>query len=195
MSTVAMSHANVQARSRASRLPIVLILPLIFLACQGTFSFQSSGDSNGGFLPGTVVSRDPGILGYVVIPGIAYLIMAWFIVQARRAIWALCKEHKLLSLLALLTICSAAWSQNPLRSAVYGLFYLSCTLFAYWISTQSQSEVMPLIAKAGVVVCLLSLLLIFFFPEYGTAHDLRSAGAGEAFLLTGPGQQDVLSFS
>jgi exopolysaccharide production protein ExoQ len=195
MSTVAVSCVPVRTHRHLNKFSNLLMIPLIFLACQGTFSFQSAGESTGGFLPGTTVSRDPGVLGYIVIPGLACFIMLWFIIRDREAVWSQVKQQKLLSLLALFTFCSTAWSQSPLRSAAYGTLYLIGTLFAYWIATHGPvRDIMPLIARAGVIVCLLGLPLIIFFPEYGTAHDLRSAGAWRGLFINRTGAARCLVY-
>ena len=95
----------------------LLVLPLMFFACHGVFSFQSMGEAVGGFSPGTpVAAKDPGFIGYIVLPAIAYGIVLWQMKKIWRRIAAYASHFKLLTSLAILTILSSIWSQNPLRS-------------------------------------------------------------------------------
>lgn len=163
----------------------ILTLPLIFLACHGTFSFQSGAQTVGGFLPGAVATRDPGFVGYVVIPGIAYGVMLWYMWSFWRRIAAYAAHFKLLTFLAVLTMLSALWSQDPLRSVEYGFFYLMGTLFAYYLVVQFEAaEVMTMVTRTGLILAVLSLILIVVFPQYGIQNDdLRSPGSWRGIFL------------
>ena len=78
--------------------------------------------------------HDLGFVGYIVIPGIAYPIVLYVILINGKRILALALQMRMLTLLALFTICSALWSQDPFRSAYNGVFYLIDTLFAFYLS-------------------------------------------------------------
>src|ERR1700678_2748082 len=68
----------------------VLMFPLVFLAVHGTPSFEGAGNKNVGTTPLSGLGsngRNAGIVGSVVIPGIAYLIVVWLLmINARRVI-------------------------------------------------------------------------------------------------------------
>ena len=77
--------------------------------------------------------RNAGFLGSIVIPGFAYSIVLWLLVINAKRIFSQALQMKMLTLLALFTICSALWSQDPFRSTYNGV-YLSyrdiiCILF------------------------------------------------------------------
>ena len=109
-----------------------------------------------------------GIVGYVVIPGIAYAIVMWLLILNWERVLSLALKMKMLTILALLTIVSAVWSQNPFRSAYNGLFYLIGTLFAFYLIAKFEPEqIMTLTMLTGTAVCILGLVLVVFFPRYG----------------------------
>lgn len=161
-----------------------LMLPLLFFSTHGAFSFQSGGEYQGGFLPGNVATRDPGFVGYVLLPGIAYSVAFWLILQNWRRVLDYAVHFKVLTCLAVMTVLSATWSQAPLRSAEFGVFYCACTLFAYSLVIHFEpQEIMSLMMKAGVVIALLSLFLVVVFPDFGLAHDPSRPGAWEGIFF------------
>jgi O-antigen ligase len=168
-------------------LPWVLMLPIIFFAVHGSFSFQNAGNNNvagGSSLAELVPGRSLGLVGYVVIPGIAYGIVSWLIFVRGRDVLAEASRMKLLTALALLTVVSAIWSQSPMRSAYNGLFYLVDTLFAYYLVVRfDPDELMTLFTMGCVTISLLDFVLIVFYPQYGIVHITRSAGAWQGIFL------------
>ena len=114
----------------------VLIYPLVFFAVHGTPSFWSAGHSNvGGLAMSGLASsgHNGGFLGNVVLPGVAFSIVLWTIVINAKRIFALALQMKVFTSAALFTICSAVWSQDPLRSLLFGAIYLIETLFAFYL--------------------------------------------------------------
>ncbi len=167
----------------------MLVLPLIFFAVSGNFWFENPYNetlSQGTSLSGLVPTRSMGIVGYVVIPGIAYSIVMWLLTLNWERVLSLALKMKMLTLLALLTIVSAVWSQNPFRSAYNGLFYLIGTLFAFYLIAKFEPEqIMTLTMLTGTAVCILGLVLVIFFPRYGVANfEVRTAGSWRG-LFTG----------
>jgi O-antigen ligase len=120
-----------------------------------------------------------GVLGYVVIPGVAYSVVMWLLAINIRRVLSLALKMKMLSLLALLTIFSAVWSQNPIRSAYNGLFYLIGTLFAFYLVIKFEpKQIMTLTMLTGVLVCVSGLFLVVFFPHIGLYNsDVRTLGS------------------
>jgi exopolysaccharide production protein ExoQ len=161
-----------------------LMLPFLFLVDHGTFSFQSTGVAVGGFSPGGVATRDPGVFGYV-FAAVAYLMMAWFIRSKLTLVISLAGHFKMLTLLALLAVFSAVWSQSPPRSLLYGILYLLGTLFGYYLVIRFETEeIMGMMTRLGLIVSILSLLMVIFLPDFGLTHgDLRN-GVGWQGIFT-----------
>ena len=160
----------------------MLIFPLIFFAVGGNFSFENAYNetlSKGTSLSGLVSTRSMGVVGYVVIPGIAYGIVMWCLTLNLERVLSLAMKMKMLTLLAFLTILSSVWSQSPIRSAYNGIFYLIGTLFAFYLVTKFEPErIMNLMMLTGAVVCILGLVLVVFFPHYGLYNaEVRTAGS------------------
>jgi exopolysaccharide production protein ExoQ len=176
---------GVQPRTRSLRsmpqlvLGWVLVIPLVFFAVHGTPSFEGAehgrGDEGNSSLSGLAsTGRKAGILGSVVIPGVAFSIVMWFLVTNAKPIFSMALQMRLLTLLALFTICSAAWSQDPFRSALNGSFYLIETLFAFYLVLKFETEeLLSLAMMTGVVISLTGLIMVFLFPQYAVAQSLR----------------------
>jgi exopolysaccharide production protein ExoQ len=157
----------------------VLTLPLIFYAVHGTFSFQGHTNNPGG--PGSLSGlaepgHDRGFLGSVAIPGTAYLIVLWLILMNAKRIVSQALQMKMITLLALLTICSALWSQDPFRSLYNGFFYFIDTLFAFYLVVKfDPEEIQSLLMMGGGSVSVLCLIMVIFFPQYGVLHSSHGA--------------------
>jgi O-antigen ligase len=160
----------------------MLVVPLIFFAVEGNFSFEGSGEgamTGGAPLAGLASSGHHfGFLGYVVFPGIAFSIVLWQIMINAKRIALQALQMKMITLLALLTICSAIWSQDPFRSAYNGVFYCIETLFAFYLVLKFDTEeILSLIMMVGSSVCVLSLITVFFLPRFGLTYSARDMGA------------------
>jgi len=155
----------------------VLVIPLVFFVVHGTPSFESTANqtANAGPLSGLVSNgRNSGFIGSVLIPGVAYSIVMWLLLTNARRIFQIALQMKLLTLLATLTICSAAWSQDPFRSAYNGGFYLIETLFAYYLVAKlDSSEIRSLIMMAGLVTAVVGLAMVFLTPQFSVLHSAR----------------------
>ncbi|HTV53806.1 MAG TPA: O-antigen ligase family protein [Terriglobia bacterium] len=179
--TLDVTPADVEAKETAvapaalGKLGWILMLPLLFFAAHGQFSFQFSATSTGGFSPGAVSANEPGLFGYA-LAAVTYCVITWLIMTRLRQVLSCALHFKMLSFLALLTVCSVLWSQSPMRSLLHGLFYFAGTLFAYYLVLRfGPSEIMTLILRLGVLSCFLGLIVIVFFPQFGMVHnDLRN---------------------
>ena len=173
----------------------LLVIPMLFFASQGHFSFQLGDESVGGALPGAVATRVPSLTGDVLVPALAYSMVLWLMSDRMREVIQLTKRFKMLTVMAMLAILSSCWSQSPLRSLIYGFFFLVGTLFAFWlILSFSIDEIKILLERTGMVACLLGIVLILVFPEYGLAHDVRSSGAWRGIFSNRTGAAKVLVF-
>jgi exopolysaccharide production protein ExoQ len=159
----------------------VLIYPLIFFAVHGTPSFEGMGGRNTAAtsLSGLASNgRNASFLGNVVIPGIAYSIILWLLVINAKRVIGQALQMRMLTLLALFTICSALWSQDPFRSAYNGVFYLIETLFAFYLVEKfDHEEIVDIAMMAGASIAVLCLIMVFLFPDVGVVHSARDGMA------------------
>ena len=153
-----------------------IALVLVIFAGDGTFSF---------LIPVGMRARHLGIVDTVVIPGLAYGIVSWLILSQIKKVWTVALQMKTLMLLAVMTIFSAAWSQDPVRSLYNGVFYLLCTLFAFYlVACFPAKDIMTFIMLAGAIVCSLGLFLVIFFPRFGLSDlEIRTAGAWKGMFI------------
>lgn len=174
----------------------LLILPLIFFAAHGAFSFQFAGNAGGVFMPSGAADRNPGFVGYVILPALAYSVVLWLIMTNWAAVVAVAANFKLLTVLTLITLCSAVWSQNPMRSAVFATLYVVCTLFAYALVVRlDPEELMHLLTWAGIIICALSLFMVIFFPVFGLqTDDPRTMGAWRGIFIDRTGAAKEMVF-
>jgi exopolysaccharide production protein ExoQ len=175
----------------------VLMFTMIFLATHGVVSFETGGsDAGAGSLSGVAPTRHMGLLGYVVFPGIAYSIVCWRIVSNLTGVLSIAAQMKTLMLLAGATICSAVWSQDPFRSSYNGAFYLIGTLFAFYLVVRfSPTDIMTLVMMTGVSMCVLDLIVVVLFPQYGRSPDLgRDAGAWNGLFIDRNASAKCLTF-
>jgi O-antigen ligase len=121
----------------------------------------------------------------------------WLILTNIRRIVPQMMQMKMITLLAALAICSSLWSQDPVRSAYNGLFYLIETCFAFYMVLKfDPEEISSLVTMAGAILALLGLLTVAFLPQFGLiryAHgatwngvfgDRTTAGKYLVFLLS-----------
>jgi exopolysaccharide production protein ExoQ len=186
MQTAAIAERPAIARAIRSRprdnalIGWVLLIPMMFFAVGGTPSFEGVPDAAGaGSLSGLASNgRSAGLVGSVALPGLAFSIVLWLVLINSRRITLLALEMKTITLLALLTICSALWSQSPSRSAYYGLFYVIETLFAFALVLKwGPDELRALMVKVGLSLTLISLVLVILFPRIAIIHGNIYAGA------------------
>jgi exopolysaccharide production protein ExoQ len=166
----------------------MLLLPMLFFAVHGYFSFMGEGDQGIIRSQATVsktMTHDHGILGAAIMPAIAYGVVLWAVLVNYRGVLQMALQRKLLTFLALLTIASAVWSQNPGRTIYSGGFYLVGTLFAYYLVLRfTPEEIMGLVMRLGVVIFLLDLVMVFLFPHFGVNNsDPRSLGAWDGIFV------------
>lgn len=175
--------ASPRVRSRISRLRArltpLLAVPLIFVAARGSFSFQSNGAVTGGFVPGGAAVRDAGMLGSVILPGIAYLCVLLLVMTKAKQVFYLAGRFKALSLLAVLAVASSAWSQQPLHSLISSFCYCVDTLFAFYLVAEFEpEELLGVMEKLLLILCAVSLAIVVFLPKYGLSNlDVRNPGA------------------
>lgn len=158
---------------------LMLFIPLIFFAARGEFSFQFAGTSVGGFLPGTIVLRSSDFFDKIFLPALSYGLCLLLIRSRLPEILALARRSRIFIALAACAILSALWSQVPLTSIVFGSCFLIDTLFAFYLVVIFDAEeLLVLLNRLLLVVCILSLFFIVFIPDYGLSElDPRNPNA------------------
>lgn len=176
-----------------AQLPVawVLVLLFIFFAVRGRFSFEVGAGYDLTAL--TADSSSPiGAIG----GALAYLMVAVLIMLNLKRVFKFALRMKWLTLLALLTIVSTIWSQNPFRSFSYGICYLLSTLFGYYLVLRFDFEqLIKLLALAGIMICVVSAAFVVGLPQYGISYDdPRNPGAWVGIFSTRTGAAQVLTF-
>lgn len=160
---------------------------MLFLAVHGVFSFQTgtTADIDIGSLSGLAPTRSRGILDQVILPGLAYSIIVYAVFVSFRQIAPLVTHMKTMMVLTSLTILSTLWSQDPLRSAYSGVFYLLGTLFAFYLVLRfTDSQVLDLFILLGLLACVLGITIVIVAPQIGiTASQGRTAGAWRGIFV------------
>ena len=154
-----------------------MLVPFLFFIVHGTFSFQL-GTEVGGFSPGGTATHDPGVLGYG-FAAVTYLMVAWLIQTKLSVVLSLAVQFKMLTLLALMAVSSAVWSQSPAKSFLYGMLYLISTLFGYYLVIRfDPEELMEMVSRLGILVAVLGLLVVILLPRVGLTHGDARNGVG-----------------
>jgi exopolysaccharide production protein ExoQ len=175
------------------QLPVawVLVLIFIFFAVRGRFSFEVGA----GYDLNSLSAEDSSSIG-AIGGALAYLVVATLVMLNLKRVLQLALQMKWLTLLALLTIVSAIWSQNPFRSFSYGICYLLSTLFGYYLVLRFDFEqLIKILMFTGVVICVASAAFVIGLPQYAFSYDdPRNPGAWLGIFPTRTGAAQVLTF-
>jgi exopolysaccharide production protein ExoQ len=158
----------------------LLLLPLIFIAANGTLSLLSLGANNGdmtqnGNLLKTAQAVRPQVVWY-------YLTMAGYALVGHRLILRMALQNKLLLLAPAFAGLSAAWSVSPTLTLRATFELLMTTGFAFYLSERYSTErLMKILVFLGWIVAGLSLLLVVFAPAVGIYHR-DSSGAWQGIF-------------
>jgi exopolysaccharide production protein ExoQ len=160
----------------------VLLIPLLVFASGGGFSFETASVNTefGSVGVGlTATSHSESRMLWIQACGV-YLICGLLAMQGLRPIMRGFRENSLLSALVAVAFASAFWSQNP-RATIFASasLTLNVALAFYLLWRFSANDVMKLMMLVGTMAAAGSLILIFFFPQYGT--QLRGSYAHGAW--------------
>ena len=158
------------------------LIPLIFFAARGTFSFEEvSANNEVAGTYGTMLASDiSGFRHNIEMMGY-YFIIAILIFRFHRSILSWFLDNKLLASLPLLALASTAWSQMPFRTLSFALMAFAHTAFAIYLTKRfSKDQQMDLYFGLGLVSIVFSLLLVVFYPAAGLDHKegMRDAWEG-----------------
>lgn len=168
---------------------LMLFWPLIFFAARGQFSFQYDGISSGGFSPGAVAVRHVSLIGEVLLPSTAYGCCLLLIRSRLLEILQVARQIRIFPALGILALLSTLWSQSPFRSMAFGGCYLIDTLFAFYLFVAfDEEQLLVLLDRLFLIVCLLCLAFICFLPQYGLSQtDLRNPSAWSGIFISRTG--------
>lgn len=159
-----------------------LLIPLVAFASGGGFSFEYAsintqlGYSGVGLTANS--QSDLGLLRFQVY-GLS-LFCALLAMPGLRAIIRGFRENLLISALVAFAFVSVFWSQNPRKTIADSAFLaVNVALALYLLWRFSSNDVMKLMMFVGSIAAAGSLILILFFPQYGT--QLRGAYANGAW--------------
>jgi exopolysaccharide production protein ExoQ len=157
-----------------------VLLPLLFFAARGSFSFEYQDLNNGtvGAYGGLAIpASGSGSLTHTAemlgIYGLAVLVM----LPMWKQILQTCRENKLVFALPILALMSTIWSQEPTRTAAFAILALINTLFAVYLSRRFPPvQQMEIFLLAGTVLAVASLLVVAFLPQAGIDHKNAAIG-------------------
>jgi len=160
----------------------VLLIPLLVFASGGGFSFQyTSINTELGVLGAGVTASSQSESGMLRIQTyVVTLICGLLTMPGLRAIVRGFGENSLLSTLVVVAFGSAFWSLSARATlAASGFLTVNVALAFFLLWRFSSNDVMKLLMLVGAIAAVGSLILIFFFPQYGT--QLRGSYAHGAW--------------
>jgi O-antigen ligase len=155
----------------------VVLVPLIFFAVHGGFSFEHGSLNNdlgayGGKL--AVVSSASESLRESMQAWTALMLCLTPIAFCYGRVFDVLRRMPLMIVLPLYAIASAIWSQDAALSLRSGIFLLAMTLFAFYLSARfSHRQQMELVMIAGSCVAAASVALALLWPQFGIDHQLH----------------------
>lgn len=154
-------------------LAYILLVPLLFFAVNGYFSFEYARGGGGdvGAQWGALASGSGDTLEHKVELACVFTVLVCLIASRWRGMLRSLPQIGVFVGLTLLALASTLWSQDPalsLRNAIYLAFN---TLFALYLVKRFNSEQqMRLFLFLGTVAGILSILFAVLAPKYGIAH-------------------------
>jgi O-antigen ligase len=157
-----------------------LLFPMIVFAAGGEFSIQA-GSRNVAFVGlGGGGAEAQGEREVLIL---TYFILTVLILISSPKVLRLAADMKALTLLPILAIVSAAWSQYPSISFIRGGYFLFDTFFAYWLLQKlSTARLRSFIMMTGTVVALASIVLVIALPKFGIVGALSHLGAWQGIF-------------
>lgn len=154
-------------------LTYVLLVPLLFFAVNGYFSFEYARGGGGavGAQWGSLASGAGDTLEHKIELACVFTVVTCLVLSRWRGMLRSLPQIGVFVVMALFALASTLWSQDPalsLRNAIYLVFN---TLFAlYLVKRFDPEQQMRLFLFLGAVAGVLSILVAVFLPKYGLAH-------------------------
>jgi exopolysaccharide production protein ExoQ len=157
-----------------------VLLPLLFFAARGSFSFEYQDQNNGtvGAYGGLAIpAAGAGSLVHTAeLLGI-YGLIVLLMLPMWKQILETCRENKIVFALPILALLSTAWSQEPARTAAFAVFALINTFFAVYLSRRFQpTQQMEIFLLTGTVLAVASFFVIALLPAAGIDHKNVTVG-------------------
>jgi len=153
-------------------LAYILLVPLLFFAVHGYFSFEYARGGGGdvGAQWGALASNSDTAEHKIELACV-FAILLCLIVSRWRGMLRSLPQIGIFVAMVLLALASTLWSQDPSMSFRNGIYLAFNTLFAlYLVKRFTPEQQMRLFIFLGAVAAFLSLVLILVAPKYGVTH-------------------------
>ena len=159
---------------------LVLVLPLVFFAVRGSFSFDYTSINNpatGNYGALTTVNAGEGSVKHsvelVLAYGTVFVAMFMLLPVMVRAI----QNNLLVFALPCYAILSTLWSQEPTRTFAFGILALINTAFGIYLARcLSPRQQLKLFIAAATILGIVSIALVIGMPRAGV--DYKNATLG-----------------
>ena len=152
----------------------VLIVPILYFAVHGMFSFDRSQYANNagiGVTSTVAVTAESDTLYYRLQRFAMYGIVAVAMTLSLRGTYRLAGRYPFLFSLPALAIFSTVWSQDKTKTLPLGVMVLCLTLFGVYLCYRFRGdEQLELLNLVGIVAALSSYFLVVFVPSAGIRH-------------------------
>ncbi|MGC1300622.1 MAG: O-antigen ligase family protein [Alloacidobacterium sp.] len=168
-----------QARVSQLLLSWLLMVPLVYLDVGSLTSFQTSGSGGYGGMEQDqqFFQNNSASIAARLVTLLVWAVCFYGIVTYLPRVLKTCWEMKTISSLALLSIVSVLWSQDPGLTFLKSILLISGLLFSYYLVERfTPDEQMQLFLFLGSVVLVLSVLVSVALPKYGV--DMTGAWRG-----------------
>ena len=163
----------------------LLLVPLLFSAARGYFSFEAGGtnDVNVMRYGALLTSKSAGDTAvHQVEVAAIFLVAGFLVITSWRKVLAVAQKQVAFSALAVYTVTSTLWSETPSHTLSYSIaMAVNIAICFYLVANYTSQEQMQLVMMTGWLVFSVSLILILFFPRYGVSN-LDGAGAWQGLL-------------
>jgi exopolysaccharide production protein ExoQ len=176
------SRGRVLGEISAFRLVItyVLLLPLLFFAVRGNFSFEYASQNTaemGVYGSEMIANYGKGSLSHSLELVFYYGIICMAIFPFWRQVANASLQNKLSFALPLWAMLSTAWSQEPKRSIAFSTLVLVNTFFAIYLSTRFKpKQQLQIILLTGIIATLASFVVLGVMPKAGIDYKNHMIG-------------------
>ena len=147
----------------------VLLLPLLFFAARGTFSFDRAQSGNLGTTEANNLTATRSDSTYYRLEQIVlYAIIIAAMAPWIRSLDSVIRENLFVFSVPCLALTSALWTQSLIKTIPFGVFAILLTVFGIYLTQRfSPDRQIRLLLFAGSVAIVLSYMLALFFPAAG----------------------------
>jgi exopolysaccharide production protein ExoQ len=158
----------------------VLLLPLLFFAVRGNFSFEYASQNTaemGIYGAEMMVNYGKGSILHSLELLFYYGIIGMAMLPFWRQVAAASLQNKLSFLLPLWAMLSMVWSQEPKRSLAFATLVLINTFFAVYLSVRFKpKQQLQIFLLAGIIATVGSFILLAVMPKAAIDHKNQMIG-------------------